>query len=57
MGAVITLGTSPSGDILISSSVDPSTPAGISLYVQYWIQDAAAVFGFSASNAVVAVTS
>ncbi|MGQ0553773.1 MAG: hypothetical protein ACT4PU_11215 [Planctomycetota bacterium] len=52
----VVLGTDPSGDITLPFSLPTGLPAGIPLVFQYWIQDAAGVLGYSASNALVGLT-
>ncbi|MCB9898479.1 MAG: endonuclease [Planctomycetes bacterium] len=53
---VFILATNPSGEIALGSSTAAGTPAGIDLFVQYWIQDPAAIWGLSASNALQGTT-
>ncbi|MFT7465073.1 MAG: hypothetical protein ACI9EF_003436 [Pseudohongiellaceae bacterium] len=48
--------TSPLGTIPLSYTVDACFPAGITLYMQWVIDDDAAVAGYAMSNAVVGVT-
>lgn len=44
--------TSPAGEILLPFVMPPGAPPNTDLYVQFWIQDAGASHGFSASNGV-----
>jgi len=55
-GFPVPLPTGPLGEIAVNATWPAGIPAGVSLYVQEWIQDAAGPAGFSASNAVSATT-
>lgn len=52
----IILPTDGNGGISLSFSLQPGVPAGIELWVQWGIQDAAAIAGVSLSNAVLGIT-
>lgn len=47
---VMGLPTGPAGAIAINSSLASALPPGLIVYLQYWITDAAGIFGVSASN-------
>lgn len=55
-GLVLPFVTTPAGKVLLAGTWPNGVPAGVNLYLQYWIDDPAAVFGAAASNAVVGVT-
>ena len=48
--------TSPSGEIVLPLTVPPGIPSNTDFWVQWAIQDAAAVHGVSLSNAILGVT-
>ena len=50
------LATDPQGAITLSFVQSVGVPAGLDLYVQYAIQDAAAVLGVTLSNAIKGAT-
>jgi hypothetical protein len=52
----IHLVTSGSGTVTLPFTLPAGLPAGLTLYFQYWIQDAAASSGFAASNGLEGVT-
>jgi len=54
---LITLATDPAGNTSLPFLFPPGIPAGVSLYFQYWISDAGATKGLSASNGLRGVTS
>jgi hypothetical protein len=51
------LATNAQGNVSLPFTWPAGAPAGLSLDFQYWIQDAAATFGYSASNGLEGVTS
>ena len=53
---LINLTTSSTGSIAISTTWPSAATAGFTTYYQYWIVDAGGPQGFSASNALMAVT-
>jgi glucose/arabinose dehydrogenase len=48
--------TDGDGAMTINAVWPLGVPAGLSFYIQYWIEDVAGVFGFAASNAISATT-
>jgi hypothetical protein len=48
------LSTSPTGSLLLNSTLPPNTPVGFAFLAQFWVVDAGGPAGFSASNAMVA---
>ena len=42
----------PGGDLSLSTTWPAGVPSNLALHVQFWIQDAAAPFGFAATNGV-----
>ncbi|MFH0946303.1 MAG: LecA/PA-IL family lectin [Planctomycetota bacterium] len=46
------LPTDANGRLSLSATAGPSLPSGIPVYLQYWVADAAAPVGYSASNAL-----
>ena len=54
---VIPLPTDAAGKLTLPFVLPPTTPPGVSLYVQFWIDDHGASFGLSASNGLKGVTS
>jgi hypothetical protein len=52
---LVPLPTSPTGEVLLQFVMPPGTPPNFDLYTQFWIQDAGASHGFSASNALYAL--
>ena len=52
---IVPLPTGP-GSINFFAAFPNGVPAGIPVYLQYWIEDPTAVFGLSASNAITATT-
>lgn len=53
---VFGLPTGPFGILAIDSTWPSNLPSGLSLFLQYWITDAAGPLGFSASNGLHALT-
>lgn len=54
---VVVLPADATGSLEVPFVLPPTTPAGVSLYLQAWIHDAAASFAVSASNGLKGVTS
>ncbi len=48
--------TSAAGALPIAATWPLDVPASFTLYLQYWVQDPGGVWGFSASNAIAAIT-
>jgi hypothetical protein len=55
-GFSLPLATVPSGNLILRSRWPPGVPSGTEFYFQYWVEDAGAPQGQSASNALLAVT-
>ena len=51
-GFHVPLMTDGSGRLTIEESWPTGVPSGLSLFLQYWVEDPGALFGFAASNAV-----
>ncbi len=51
----LSLGTGPAGVVALPFVMPAGVPGGVNLYVQYGIQDAAAIQGVALSNAVVGI--
>ena len=51
-GFVVYLFTSPSGGFTVNTVWPPGVPSGFTFAQQWWVQDAAAVHGYAASNAL-----
>ncbi|MFT7465599.1 MAG: hypothetical protein ACI9EF_003968, partial [Pseudohongiellaceae bacterium] len=51
-GFYVPVPTGAQGAIVLSGTMPPGFPSGLTLYYQWWILDAAGPAGFSASNAV-----
>jgi hypothetical protein len=49
-------GTGATGTVELSTLWPVGLPAGVDLYVQFWVPDAGAPFGYAGSNAVTATT-
>lgn len=49
---VLALPTGSSGKVSMPFTLPANTPAGVDLYVQFWIADPAATLGYAASNAL-----
>jgi hypothetical protein len=49
-------GTGANGSIDLATLWPVGLPMGVEIYAQYWIEDAGAVFGYAASNAITATT-
>jgi hypothetical protein len=54
-GFFVTLFANGAGELTINDTWPTGLPAGLELYLQYWIVDPGAAFGLSASNAVLGV--
>jgi hypothetical protein len=52
----VTLGTNASGGLKLVGVLPPGLPAGIDIVLQFWIADAAAIVGASASNGLMGTT-
>ncbi|RKY18444.1 MAG: hypothetical protein DRQ55_13355 [Planctomycetota bacterium] len=52
----VILPTNGSGEILLPFVMPPAIPAGVEIWVQWLIQDAAAIHGVSISNAIMGLT-
>ena len=50
------LSTGPTGEITLSTTWPPGLPAGVQSLFQHWIVDPSGPLGFTASNAVLAIT-
>jgi hypothetical protein len=55
-GFAIPIPTPASGEISIADTWPAGIPSGFSMYLHYWIEDPAGIFGFAASNAVKGTT-
>ena len=55
-GLALPLGTDTAGTLYLPAVWSAGIPHGIPVYAQYWLPDSAGPHGFTASNAVVAVT-
>ncbi len=55
-GLVVPLSTGPTGALQLTGDWPHGLPAGTTVSLQWWIQDAAGPFGFSASNGLSATT-
>lgn len=55
-GLVVSLPLPPNGSLALNTNWPAGLPSGTSVYLQYWIADPGAVFGASASNAIVGTT-
>ncbi len=53
---IVALPTGPAGSLTLPSIYPGGVPAGIPIYVQYWIVDASGPEGYTASNAITATT-
>lgn len=53
---VLAAGTDAQGELPLSFTVPSTLPSGVEISSQVWIQDAAGVAGFAASNAIAKVT-
>ena len=51
---LLPLPSSPTGEVLLPFVMPPGAPGNTNLYLQFWIQDAGASHGFSASNGLAA---
>ncbi len=51
-GSLHVLVTDGAGAITLNSTWPAAIPSGFEFYLQYWIEDASAPFGFAASNAI-----
>ena len=54
-GPIKAFGTGADG-VQFGVTLPADVPPGMDLYLQYWVQDPGATFGFAASNALHAVT-
>jgi IPT/TIG domain len=52
IAVLIPLTTSPTGDIVVGTTISPALPTGLEFYLQYAIHDNAAVHGVALSNAL-----
>jgi hypothetical protein len=55
-GFAIPLFTNGAGDLTVGGIWPTGVPSDFTIYVQFWIEDPAAIFGWSASNAVAGTT-
>ncbi len=51
-GLLVVVVTDGSGELTLGTTWPAGITAGLEIYLQYWIEDAAGAFGFSASNAL-----
>ncbi len=51
-GLLVVVVTDPTGELALGTTWPAGIPSGLQLFLQYWIDDPAAPFGFAASNAV-----